>query len=253
MTSEPMGSGVAVFIDLTDDMLHEQWLSILARTVVPQGVRQVNFVSCEVVLCHCASRLMDHSTYGSSTTHKAEFPVQHLSRLFKRPPTSILAKMANLDGTRSNGGRHELEVASRLGDVELLQGVHIRILDMARRLGIDNEEFSDFQGLDGGERFELEGQYELNASDIESTLVAALDKWSRDRSDVPNETTERMLTSAVRVRQHRFAQPVLLNHQHRCGVCGVIGGRRRPRMLTASHIEPWRDSTKKDRLERRNG
>lgn len=256
MTTEPKGGGVAAFIDPTTDMLREQWLSVLARKVVPQGVRQVHFVPCEVVLCHCASLLMDHSRYGSSTAHKAEFPVQPLARLFKRPPSSILAKMANLDGTRSNGGKYELEVAARLGDVELLQGAYLRILDVARSLGIDREELPDFLGLEDGERFELEGQYELNSSDVESSLVEALEAWSRKRADIPILTTEKMLTSAVRVGQHRFAQSVLRNHQHRCvfcGMSGVIGGKRRPRMMAASHIKPWRDSNNKERLDQRNG
>lgn len=256
MTIDPMGAGVAAFVDPSADMLRDQWLSVIARKAVPQGVRQVNFVPCEVVLCHCASLLMDHSKYGSSTAHKAEFPVQHLARLFKRPPTSIIAKMANLDGTRSNGGKYELEVAARLGDVQLLQGIYLRILDAARSLGIDRDQLPDFLGLEDGEQFELEGQYELDSSDVESSLVDALEKWARERADVPIATTERMLISAVRVGQHRFAQSVLRNHQHRCvfcGMSGVIGGKRRPRLLAASHIKPWRDSTNKERLDRRNG
>lgn len=256
MTINPMDVGVAAFIDPSADALRDQWLSVLARRVVPQGVRQVNFVPCEVVLCHCGSLLMDHSKYGSSTAHKAEFPVQHLARLFKRPPTSIIAKMANLDGTRSNGGKYELEVAARLGDAELLQGIYLRILDAARSLDINRDILPDFLGLEDGERFELEGQYELDSSDVESSLVDALDKWARERADVPIATTERMLISAVRVGQHRFAQSVLRNHQHRCvfcGLSGVVGGKRRPRLLAASHIKPWRDSTNKERLDRRNG
>ena len=150
--TEPTGIGVSAFIDPTADMLRVQWLSVLARKIVPQGVRQVNFVPSEVVLCHCASLLMDHSKYGSSTAHKAEFPVQQLSRAFKRLPTSILARMANLDDTRSNGGRHELEAAARLGGVELMQGVYLRILNLALSFGIDRDQLPDLLGLEDGDR-----------------------------------------------------------------------------------------------------
>lgn len=65
-----------------------------------------------------------------------------------------------------------------------------------------------------------------------------------------------MFTFAVRVGQHRFAQSVLENHQNCCVFCGLSGtiaGRRRPRMMVASHIKPWRDSSDDERLDFRNG
>ncbi|MBY6414305.1 HNH endonuclease [Rhodococcus sp. BP-252] len=251
-----MGEGVTAFIDPTEDQLRHQWLSIVHRTNAPEGKRQVNFVPCEVVMSHCASLLMDHSKYGSGSAHRAEFPVQHLARLFKRPPTSILAKMANLDGTRSNGGKFDPEVASRLADFDLLQGVYLRNIDMARSVGIGHDALPDFLGIEGAASFVLEGQDELDSGEIETALVVKLEKWERERPDVPVETTERLLTAAVRVGQHRFAQKVLKNHDYRCVFCGMSGeiaGKRRPRMLAASHIKPWRDSTDRERLDHRNG
>ncbi|MDV6281493.1 hypothetical protein [Rhodococcus jostii] len=107
-------SALSEFLEPTDASLDEQWKSVLARKVVPPRTRQVKFVPCEVVLSLCASLLVDHHRYGSTTAHKAEYPVQHLARLFKRPPSSFLAKMANLDGSRSHCGRHEMEVSTRL-------------------------------------------------------------------------------------------------------------------------------------------
>jgi putative restriction endonuclease len=217
----------------------------------------VNFVPCEVVLSLCASLLVDHSRFGSGSAHRAGLPVQHLSRLFKRPPTSFLAKMANLDGSRSNGGRHEVEVAARmLSDSALLQDVYLRILRSARSQGIDEELLPDFLGLENGETLWLAGQEELVESEIEKSLTQSLEKWTLARDDVPIGTTQKLLTSTVRVGQHRFAQGVLRNHQHRCVFCGLsanIAGRRRSRLLTASHIKPWRDSTNKERLDHRNG
>lgn len=62
--------------------------------------------------------------------------------------------------------------------------------------------------------------------------------------------------STARIGQHRFAGDVLANHGHRCVFCGLsgyIGGWKRPRMLTASHIKPWRSSSNRERLDFRNG
>ncbi|WP_237713714.1 MULTISPECIES: hypothetical protein [Rhodococcus] len=154
--------------------------------------------------------------------------------------------MANLDGTRSNGGRHELEVSARMmSDSALLQDVYLRILKAARAEGIDRAVLPDFLELENGGTLWLAGQEELVASEIESELEEAVEKWARDCTDVPIEVTQRVLTSTVRIGQHRFARAVMSNHGNRCVFCGmssVIGGRRRPRMLAASHIKPWRDS-----------
>ncbi|MHC3367644.1 HNH endonuclease [Rhodococcus aetherivorans] len=73
---------------------------------------------------------------------------------------------------------------------------------------------------------------------------------------MPIEITQRLLTSTVRIGQHRFAKAALTNHGNRCVFCGmgnVIGGRRRPRLLPASHVKPWRESASKERLEHLNG
>ncbi|WP_255027152.1 HNH endonuclease [Rhodococcus sp. GA1] len=165
--------------------------------------------------------------------------------------------MANLDGTRSNGGRHELEVSARMmSDSALLQDVYTRILAAARAEGIDRTALPDFLELEDGGTLLLAGQEELVASEIESELEGAVEKWARDRTDVPIEVTQRVLTSTIRIGQHRFARAVLHNHGNRCVFCGmssVVGGRRRPRMLTASHIKPWRDSSSKERLDHLNG
>ncbi|MFC9360047.1 HNH endonuclease [Rhodococcus sp. NPDC057014] len=250
-------SSISEFIDPADSSLDEQWKSVLARKVVPAGTRQVRFVPCEVVLSLCASLLVDHHKYGSTSAHRAEYPVQHLARLFKRPPSSFLAKMANLDGSRSHGGRHEMEVSTHLlSDSTMMQDVYLRILRAARRNGIDREQLPDFLDLEDGGALWLVGQEELSESEIEKSLESILEKRAREQDDVPVELTQRLLTATVRIGQHRFAQGVLANHQHRCvfcGLSGIIAGERRRRMLTASHIKPWRDSTGKERLDNRNG
>ncbi|WP_032375266.1 HNH endonuclease [Rhodococcoides fascians] len=253
--SESVGAGVAAFIDPSPDMLREQWLSVLARVDVPQGTNQKNFVPFEVVLCFYASLIMDYSKYGSASAHRAEFPVQDLARLFKRPPTSIIAKMANLYGTRAHGGKYDTEVAEQLAHTDLIQGLYLRILDVGRSLGVGSDRLPDFLNLEDGDYLELEGQYEIDMSRVENAFEAKLEEHAR-RGDKTILTTEKLFTFAVRVGQHRFAQSVLKNHENRCvfcGMSGVIAGRRRPRMLAASHIKPWRDSSDDERLDHRNG
>ncbi|MEE4025064.1 HNH endonuclease [Gordonia sp. PKS22-38] len=165
--------------------------------------------------------------------------------------------MANLDGSRSHAGQHELEVAARLqSDSLLLQEVYLRILRSARRIGIGADVLPDFLGLELGGSLYLAGQTELSASDIERDLEPRIQQWAVDRSDVPVALTQKLLTATVRIGQHRFASQVLANHDHRCVFCGMsgrFGGRKHARLLTASHIKPWRTCSNRERLDFRNG
>ena len=170
-------SVISEFLDPSPAALEAQWKSVLARQEVPKGSRQVPFVPSEVVLSLCASLLVDHRRFGSSSAHRAGMPVQHLASLFKRPPTSFIAKMANLDGTRSHGGRYEVEVASlMLSDSVLMQDVYLRILRSARSHGIDEHALPDFLELENGETLWLAGQEELVQSEIERILGAVARK-----------------------------------------------------------------------------
>ena len=80
---------------------------LLARRPVSHG-RQVTFVPVETLLCLAASFVVNHRHFGGGTAHQAPEPVSSLARLFSRPPSSVLAKMANLDGSRSHGGRWDV-------------------------------------------------------------------------------------------------------------------------------------------------
>ncbi|SER60998.1 putative restriction endonuclease [Pedococcus cremeus] len=128
--------------------LRQQWQAILDRSVVPPGKRQVAFTPVEILLCMYASRVVNHRRYGGSTAHLAEEPVQLLARLFKRPPSSILAKMANLDGSRTHGGRGEVEAAEKFaGSPDDYKDVYRRVMRTARSAGIASEVLPDFLGL----------------------------------------------------------------------------------------------------------
>ncbi|MFV2122940.1 HNH endonuclease [Micromonospora sp. LOL_013] len=236
----------------------EQWRSILNRKPVAEGSRQVVFLPVETLTCLAASLLVNHRQYGGSTAHRAVEPVPTLARLFRRPNSSVLAKMANLDGSRRNGAKHEVEVASRLlAEPGQLGAVYRLLLTAARSVGIGPEALPDFLGLaDDEDDLLLLGQRELDETDVAAAVRPAVDVWRASRADLDERTTERLLMAAVRVGQHRFASEVLRNHGHQCVFCGLsvsLPEKRAARMLVASHIKPWRACNHAERLDTRNG
>jgi len=96
---------LADYLDLTDAQAREQFRALASRR--PAQGRQVAFLSAEMLLCLAASFLINHRHLGGSTAHQAPEPVPSLARLFSRPPSSVLFKMANPDGSRSHGARSD--------------------------------------------------------------------------------------------------------------------------------------------------
>lgn len=116
-----------------------QWRSILERQRVP-GTRQVDFLPVEVILCLVASLVVDHRGFGGSTADRAPTPVPELADLFRRPPSSVLAKMANLDGSRPHGGKYDQDVAERLlADPPSLLRAYAAVRDGAQSLGVESQ------------------------------------------------------------------------------------------------------------------
>ena len=91
-------------MDLTVGQAREQFRELLRRRPV-SGRRQADFLPVETLLCLAASFLVNHRQFGGATAHRAPEPVPSLAALFSRPPSSVLAKMANLDGSRSHGAK----------------------------------------------------------------------------------------------------------------------------------------------------
>jgi putative restriction endonuclease len=208
----------------------------------------------ETLLCLAASFLVNHRHFGGSTAGNAPEPVPSLARLFSRPPSSVLAKMANLDGSRSHGAKWDVLAGAMLrGDPAGLSDIYRLLLHAARAEGIGPARLPDFLGLEQGGELVLLGQDELDPSALEADLR---DKIARHVAGdgLSERDTERILLGAVRVGQHVFAQSVLANCGHQCVFCGL-----RPlwsgtkSMLLAGHIKPWRDSTPSERLDARNG
>lgn len=137
------------YLEPSDSSLREQWAAVLRRSWSAPGKRQSVFLPPETVLCLCASLRVNHRRYGSSTADGAPSPVPELARLFKRPNSSILAKMANLDGSRSHGGRYDEDIAKfLLHDMARLGHVYRAILLIAREFSVDNWTLPDFLGVE---------------------------------------------------------------------------------------------------------
>lgn len=241
------------YLDLTASHAREQLRSLLIRRPVTSG-RQVVFAPVETLLCLAASFLVNHRQFGGSTADRAPEPVPSLARLFARPPSSVLAKMANLDGSRSHGGRWDVLAGAILrDDPARFSDVYRLVLRAARLEGIGPERLPDFLDLEYGGELTLLGQDELDLSVLEAGLRDQLQR-SVAESDLPERDTERILLAAARVGQHVFAASVLSNCGGQCVFCGfqpaTFGGKR---MLLAGHIKPWRESTARERLDPRNG
>ena len=140
---------LADYLDLTVSHAREQFRSLLVRRPVPG--RQVTFLPVETLLCLAASFLVNHRHFGGSTAHQAPEPVQSLARLFSRPPSSVLAKMANLDGSRSHGARWDVLAGAMLReDPARFSAIYRVLLHAARAEGIGPARLPDFLGLEQG-------------------------------------------------------------------------------------------------------
>ena len=240
------------YLELTLAEAVTQWRNTLSRA---PAKRQVPFEPIETLLSLGASFLINHRHYGGSTAGQAATPVPELAALFCRPNSSILAKMANLDGSRPNGAKHDLIAGTRLRErPDEFAVVYRTIFAAARHVGITTERLPDFLGLEVGGSLYLLGQEELEVSVVEQALSDEIRRWAEVRPDFTEAETERLLFARTRIGQHIFASHVLDNCGHRCVFCGLeLGKSAAPRMLVASHIKPWRDSSARERLDHRNG
>ena len=242
---------LAAYLDLDAGQAVRQWLAITQR--VPKR-RQDDFTPVETLLTFGCFYVIDHRHYGGSTSHLAPEPVQSLARLFVRTPASILAKMANLDGSRRNSAVHELEVFATLSsEPARYAGLYATVVTAARVAGIGTDQLADFLGLESGPGLWFLGQEELPPEDVEAAVEPKL-RLVAPRLPVHEATTQKLLEGLVRLGQHRFAAQVLDNCGRTCVFCGLrpsgLGGHK---LLAASHIKPWRDCDNNERLDVTNG
>ncbi len=249
-----MPSQISAYLDLTPQDASSQWVRILARK--PQR-RQEPFLPVETLLCYGLFRVLNPHSYGGANIQRVPQEVHTLAAVFQRPLGSITSKMLNLDGSRTNCGRHEPELFIVLaGSRDQFGSLYRTIISAARRAGLEEDQVPDFLGLLGSGELDLLGQDELGTAEIRGVLHERRERigiLSR-AFEFTEQSTTRIVEQAVRFGQHRFASAVLGNYDHRCGFCGFqpkhLAGHR---LLVASHIKPWRDSNDRERLDPRNG
>lgn len=190
---------LADYLELTASQARQQFQALLARRPV-MGGRQVTFLPVETLLCLATSFVVNHRHFGGSTAYRAPEPVPSLARLFSRPPSSVLAKMANLDGSRSHGGRWDVLAGATLrDDPARFSGIYRMLLHGARAEGIGPRQLPDFLGLEHGGELALLGQEELDISEMEAELRERIARRP-PASGLSELETERILLAAVRVR-----------------------------------------------------
>jgi putative restriction endonuclease len=244
---------LADYLELTVGQARLQFAGLMRRSPVSSG-RQVVFLPVETLLCLAASFQVNHRHFGGATAHRAPEPVPSLARLFSRPPSSVLAKMANLDGSRAHGGKWDVLAGAILRDDPAgFSHVYRVLLSAARAEGIGQDRLPDFLGLEYGGEFALLGQGELQTSALEQAFKEQIAQRTSE-GVFSEEQTEQIILAAARVGQHVFALNVLSNCGQRCVFCGLnpsaFGAKR---MLVAGHIKPWKDSAPNERLDPRNG
>lgn len=145
------GVNLSDYLTPSHKRLVANWLDILEREWPSPGKRQAMFTPVETLMSLGASLRVRHNAFGGETAELAPSPVPELARLFKRPPSSILAKMANLDGSRPNGGKFDGDVGTQLGsDLQRLGEVYRQLLCTARECGIGAADLPDFLGCEHG-------------------------------------------------------------------------------------------------------
>lgn len=138
------------YLNPSPSTLESNWRDLKARPWAAPGKRQVTFTPVETLLCLAAALHVNHRSFGGTTADDAPEPVPSLAALFRRPASSVLAKMANLDGSRANGGRFDDAVGQVRDDLPRLGRIYRSVLRAARAEGIDADALPDFLGVERG-------------------------------------------------------------------------------------------------------
>ena len=109
------------------------------------------------------------SRWSSSNLHLLPDEVHALARTCKRPERSFIAKMMNLDGSRSNGQREEPDLFVRFRlEPDVFTRIYRVVIDRCDALpGLDHVAVPDYLGLLGhADDMDILGQEELGPSEV---------------------------------------------------------------------------------------
>ena len=242
------------YLDITVAQAEQQWLQILARPEPSPQRGRIGHTPIETLLAGAVRVVANVNAGGGG--RKFPFPVPELARLFQRDPNGVASKVENLSGVlgRNRGATTDIELGRRLAaEPNLVARTYQVILAAARGVGIGTDRLPDFLGLEHGGRMVLLEQDEIREDDLQTAVEQTLDERRYLSLDTCS-ATERALVQMLRVGQSAFASQVLRNYSDACAFCGfALGDGRRPTLLRAGHIKPWRDSDNRERLDIANG
>ena len=227
-----------------------QWGRVLSRAWPRTGGRQERFSPAEIVTSLVLLTVVDPATQGGSDWSRYHPELQRVSSLCKRSPGSFAEKERNLLGTRVNAGRGERALFRAVVDDPLVMfELWQPVVRGARLAGVGPDQLPDYLDLDASHG--LTGQESL-IGDWERHLHEDVEHYRE--SGLDPDVSERAAMTMARIGQHRFARTVRLAYGHRCGFCGLNAhGLEGSRLLVASHIKPWRESSGRERWDPRNG
>lgn len=243
------------YLELAADEARAQWRRVLAREWLP---RQEAFLPIETLLCYGLFFRLNPHSFGGGNIDRVPAEVKALASSLKRTPGSLTSKMLNLDGSRTNCARVEPELFVRLGrEPDRFTVLYLGVVGAARDVGLGDDAVPDFLGaLEARAEVAMLGQDELGGREVGIALAEQKGRLHElgEAFGFDEVETSRLVEQRVRLGQHRFADEVLTAYAHRCGFCGFApGGLRGHRLLVASHIKPWAQSSGRERLDPQNG
>ena len=191
--------------------------------------------------------------------HTAPQLVHDLAVLFVRPPGSITSKMMNLDGSRVNGAKYEVQFFMEMGtDFARFLDLYSTALRAARHMGIGARQLPDFLRLEESTDYSVLGLADVADSKfdelIEQEAAQLRAAKLRHNQELSSADTTRIVQHRARVGHKAFATEVLRRFDSTCGFCGMAPrSLQGNRLIIASHIKPWADSSNRERRDPRNG
>lgn len=135
------------YVELKPSIALRQWREVLSRTASQSGLP---YLPIETLLVLAAMRIVDRSKYGSSNRAQMPTPTPELAELLGRSLGSIHAKMSNLHGSMSNGGKQDPAVYRHFSETPgELDEIYLVVLGTARLAGINASQLPDFLHLAG--------------------------------------------------------------------------------------------------------
>ena len=243
------------YLALSRTGARKQWRAMLSRPISDK--RQDAFTPVETLLCFGLGLGAEPSKSGRVNIRESDPAAKMLAAIAHRPAGSLALKLANLDGRRDHGAKHEQQLWNELtSDLSRFMHLYEIVMQAARDEGIDTDRLPDFLGLESNTLEMVLDADRVSTEELRESIEGAVRSWAETHPGEELEGTERSMMGTARVGQKQFARSVLLNSDFACVFCGLAfraNGLPSSRMLIASHIKEWRHSESYERVDVRNG